>query len=285
VIEFGQSAAQVYVPDGIDEQQALQRCTHMGVGAHQDDLEIMAFHGVLECIDSSDNWFCGVTCTSGVGGPRKEGFEDLAPGEVGALRNEEQNKAADLGCYGAMVQLNHSSSDVKGGDKSNVIADLYEVLCRVQPAVVYTHNPADKHDTHVGVMIATLQAIRKMRPEKRPERLYGCEVWRDLDWLNDKEKICLDVSGHDELAADLINCHGSQVTTAKRYDLATIGRRRANATYSDSHSNTPEEFVTYAMDLSPLIQDDTMSLQDFVAAKLQLFEESVMKTLTNQLRG
>jgi LmbE family N-acetylglucosaminyl deacetylase len=284
VIEFGQTAAQLFVPDGMDKQRALQRCTHMGIGAHQDDLEIMAFHGVLECYGNSDNWFTGVTCTNGFGGPRKEGLEDLAPEEIGALRNEEQNKAADLGCYGAMVQLNYASSDVKGGDKSDVIADLYEILCAARPAVVYTHNPADKHDTHLGVTIAILHAIRRMPIENRPGKLYGCEVWRDLDWLRDDDKACLDVSGNDELAASLINCHESQVTTAKRYDLATIGRRRANATYSDSHSNTPEEFVTYAMDLSPLMRDDGMSLQEFVAGKVRGFEQSVMNALGSQLR-
>ena len=284
MIEFGQSVAQLYVPDGMDEQRALQRCTHLGVGAHQDDLEIMAFHGVLECFDSSDNWFCGVTCTNGVGGPRKEGLENLAPEEVGALRNEEQNTAADLGCYGAMVQLNYASSDVKGRDKSDVMADLFEILCAASPAVVYTHNPADKHDTHVGAMIATLHAIRRMPVGQRPKLFYGCEVWRDLDWLNDDEKVRLDTSGNDQLAAALINCHASQITSAKRYDLATQGRRQANATYFDSHGYTPEAYVTHAMDLSPLILDDALSLQDFVAGKVRGFEQSVMSTLASQLR-
>jgi LmbE family N-acetylglucosaminyl deacetylase len=285
VIKFGQSAAELYVPDGIDGQSALHRSTHLGVGAHQDDLEIMAFHGVMECFGSSDKWFCGVTCTNGVGGPRKEGLENLAPDEVGALRNEEQNKAADLGRYGAMVQLNYASSDVKGRDKSDLIADLYKILCAVRPAVVYTHNPADKHDTHVGVMIATLHAIRGMPADSRPKKLFGCEVWRDLDWLSDHEKVRLDASGNDELAAALINCHASQVTPAKRYDLATIGRRRANATYSDSHSNILEKNVTHAMDLSPLILDDTLNLQDFLAEKIHDFEQSVVNTLIKQLPG
>jgi LmbE family N-acetylglucosaminyl deacetylase len=280
---FTHPEARLYVPDGFEKEGALRRCTHMGIGAHQDDLEIMAFHGVLECFDNPGNWFCGVTCTDGSGGPRKQGLEHLEPGEVGALRNEEQDKAAKLGQYGAMVQLNYSSKDVKNEDKSDVIADLYELLLAVQPRVIYTHNPADKHDTHVGVVIAALEAIRKMPAEQRPGKLYGCEVWQDLDWLNDKEKIRLDTSGNDTLAAALINCHASQVTPAKRYDLATLGRRRANATYSDSHGNTPEKFVTHAMDLSPLIFDEKLSLRDFVAGKIRGFEQSVLNTLASQL--
>ena len=281
---FRHPKTRLYVPDGLETEQALRRCSHMGIGAHQDDLEIMAFHGVLECFDSPDNWFCGVTCTDGTGGPRKQDLEHLAPGEVGSLRNEEQNKAAKLGQYGAMVQFNYSSKDVKNKDKSDVIADLHDLLSAVQPRVVYTHNPADKHDTHVGVVIAALQAIRKLPVRQRPGKLYGCEVWQDLDWLNDDEKVRLDVSGNDRLAEALIVCHSSQLTPAKRYDLATIGRRRANATYSDSHGNTPEAYVTHAMDLSPLILDDSLSLQDFVAEKVRKFEKMVMNTLVNQLR-
>jgi len=276
--------ARLYVPDGLETERALRRCSHMGIGAHQDDLEIMAFHGVLECFDSTDNWFCGVTCTDGTGGPRKQDLEHLAPGEVGALRNKEQDKAAELGQYGAMVQLNYSSMDVKNKDKSDLIADLHELLSAMQPRVVYTHNPADKHDTHVGVVIAALQAIRKIPVGQRPSKLYGCEVWQDLDWLNDDEKVRLDASGNDQLAVALINCHASQVTPAKRYDLATIGRRRANATYSDSHGNIPEAYVTHAMDLSPLILDDALNLQDFVAERIRGFEQSVMNTLASQLR-
>jgi LmbE family N-acetylglucosaminyl deacetylase len=256
----------------------------MGIGAHQDDLEIMAFHGVLECFDNPNNWFCGVTCTDGTGGPRKKELEHLTPEEVGALRNEEQDKAAKLGQYGAMIQLNCASKDIKNIDKSGVVASLYDLLSAVQPRVVYTHNPADKHDTHVGVAIAALQAIRKMPFGRRPSKFYGCEVWQDLDWLHDDEKVRLDVGGNDQLAEELINCHASQVTPAKRYDLATIGRRRANATYFDTHGYTPEAYVTHAMDLSPLILDDALSLQDLVAEKIRGFELSVMNALVNQLR-
>jgi LmbE family N-acetylglucosaminyl deacetylase len=282
---FGHSKARIFVPGGAKADIALQRCSHMGIGAHQDDLEIMAFHGVLSCYDNPDDWFCGVTCTDGTGGPRKEGLEQFSPEEVGALRNQEQDNAAELGQYGAMIQLNYSSQVLKSKVKSDVVASLYDLLSAVQPRVVYTHNPADKHNTHVSVAVATLEAIRQLPIVQRPSELYGCEVWQDLDWLNDDEKVRLDVSGNNELAEALINCHDSQITPAKRYDLATLGRRRANATYSDSHSNTPGVYVTHAMDLSQLILDDEISLQDFVAGKIHDFKRSVVNTLASQMQG
>ena len=35
-----------YVPDGSDLSSALARTTHLAIGAHQDDLEIFAYHGI-----------------------------------------------------------------------------------------------------------------------------------------------------------------------------------------------------------------------------------------------
>ncbi len=54
---FSHPAAAVYVPDGAAYPAALARCTHLGIVAHQDDLEFMALHGILECHGSRDKWF------------------------------------------------------------------------------------------------------------------------------------------------------------------------------------------------------------------------------------
>ena len=62
------STAEIFVPDGQPVGQALKRITHLGIGAHQDDLEFMAFHGILECYASNTRWFGGVTCAKGTKG-------------------------------------------------------------------------------------------------------------------------------------------------------------------------------------------------------------------------
>ena len=36
-------AAQIFIPDGIPEEEALSRTTDLCIAAHQDDIEIMAF--------------------------------------------------------------------------------------------------------------------------------------------------------------------------------------------------------------------------------------------------
>jgi hypothetical protein len=65
-MKLHQSNGAVFVPDGQPVGKALKRITHLGIGAHQDDLEFMAFHGILACFASDEQkWFGGVTCTNG----------------------------------------------------------------------------------------------------------------------------------------------------------------------------------------------------------------------------
>ena len=51
--------SEAFVPDGAPLSTALARTTHLGIGAHPDDLEIMACHGILECYRNNDRWFTG----------------------------------------------------------------------------------------------------------------------------------------------------------------------------------------------------------------------------------
>ena len=135
---------------------ALGRITHLGIGAHHDDLEFMAFHGILECFANDHKWFGGVTCTNGAGSSRTGAYEKFTDEQMMAVRRNEQNNAATIGQYAVMLQLDYPSSAVKSPTDPVLKNDLKEILAATKPDVVYTHNPADKHDTHVGVVVAAL---------------------------------------------------------------------------------------------------------------------------------
>jgi hypothetical protein len=53
-MQLNKPAADIFVPDGMEPAAALARTTHLCVSAHQDDIEIMAYHGVSECFGRSD---------------------------------------------------------------------------------------------------------------------------------------------------------------------------------------------------------------------------------------
>ena len=64
-----------------------------------------------------------------------------------------------------------------------------------------------------------------------------------------------DCSVQTNLQAALLGVFDSQVSGGKRYDLATMGRRLANATYFASHDIDNATGLAYAMDLTPLVED------------------------------
>jgi LmbE family N-acetylglucosaminyl deacetylase len=279
VIEFQRDTAQLFVPDGAPAGEALARTTHLAVAAHQDDLEIMAFDGILACFGRADRWFCGVVVTDGGGSPRDGLYARYTDAEMRAVRRNEQKKAAVVGEYGAQVLLDYPSAAVKDAANRAPVEEIALLLKLARPEVVYTHNLADKHDTHVAVALRVLQAARGLPEAERPGHVYGCEVWRDLDWLVDADKTVFDVSAHDSLQAALLGVFDSQICGGKRYDLATMGRRRSNATYYASHDADVAAGMIFAMDLTPLIRDPALSVPAYLQAFIQRFSQEVQERL------
>jgi LmbE family N-acetylglucosaminyl deacetylase len=247
----------------------------MAFGAHQDDLEIMAFDGILNCFQRNDKWFCGVVVTNGSGSPRDDLYKAYTDEEMQVVRRKEQKKAAVVGEFGAQVLLDYPSSAVKDGGNREPVEDLVSLLQATRPEVVYTHNLVDKHDTHVGVTLKVIEAIRSLPPDERPKRLYGCEVWRDLDWLADADKVVFDVSAHENLQAALLGVFDSQICGGKRYDLATMGRRRAHATYHESHGTDVATGMTFAMDLTPLVKDADQDVLAYAQTYIERLAQDV----------
>ncbi len=229
------------------------KTTHLAIGAHQDDIEIMAQHGILTCFDHSDLTFSAVVCADGAGSPRKGIYEKYTDDQMMVVRAEEQNKAAKIGNYGQMISLKYPSNFIKDLTDQRLTENIKNVIKELKPQVIYTHNPADKHDTHVAVCLRTIEALKEIN--YKPEAFYGCEVWRGLDWLQDEDKVALDVSGHPALRAALLGVYDSQIDGGKRYDVATLGRFAANATFYESHHTDHSEALSYAMNLLPLLEE------------------------------
>jgi LmbE family N-acetylglucosaminyl deacetylase len=266
-VNFSNPGADIFVPDAsVTPEDALGRVTHLCIGAHQDDIEIMAQSGISDCLGNSGKAFGGVVVTNGAGSPRSGSFAAFTDEQMLAVRREEQREAARLGQYSIQLQLSHPSADVKRSGHPGVAADLEAIFSGCRAEVVYLHNPADKHDTHVAVLLRCLEAIRSLPPERRPARVLGCEVWRDLDWLPDADKVALDAGRNPDLARRLLAVFDSQISGGKRYDLAAIGRRAANATFHTSHATDSVAGITWAIDLTPVTRDGGPSIRDFTAA-------------------
>lgn len=276
-MRFSRTDADVFLPGGGDPADVLARTTHLAIVAHQDDLEFLAYHGIAECHGRDDRSFTGVVVTDGRGSPRSGPFAGMTDDQMVELRRDEQRRAAEIGKYGLVVQLAHPSADVKSGEAA-VIDDLAAIFDACRPQVLYTHNPADRHDTHVAVLLRTLAAAGRVGPDERPKRVLGCEGWGDLDWLTREHRVELPVEPHGALASDLVAVFQSQIAGGKRYDLAVEGRRRAHATFGASHTVDSVEGIILAMDLTQLFRDDS-DPQNFIEAQIDALRSDACERL------
>jgi LmbE family N-acetylglucosaminyl deacetylase len=277
--------ADIFVPDGSALETALARTTHLAIGAHPDDLEIFSYSGIADCYGRTDRWYSGVVVTDGGGSSRTGPYQDLSDEAMKVQRRDEQRQAAVIGAYSVQIQLAHPSVRVKDRTVTEVVDDLEVVLRATRPEVLYLHNPADKHDTHVAVLGRCLSALRRLPLNERPRQVYGCEVWRDLDWMIDADKQALDAGGHPEVAAALLKVFDSQISGGKRYDMAALGRRLAHATFFESHATDKSQALIWAMDLTPLVRDDALSLAEFTRAFIDRFARDVAGRLDRYAGG
>ena len=274
-MEFNRSDANVFVPDGIAMPEALERTTHLCIGAHPDDQEFMAYHGIVECFQQKDKWFGGVVVTNGSGSARSGPYTTYSDEDMMRVRRVEQYKAATVGEYSCQIQLAYSSADVKDPGCTAVFEDLVQIVEVAKPDIVYLHNPTDKHDTHVAVMLRSLAALRALAKDHCPSLVIGCEGWRSLDWVNDDEKLVLDVDRHRNLLASVTGVFDSQISGGKRYDTANMGRQSGNATFFQSHETDESAALSWGIDLTPLVLNADLAVTEYAAAFIDRFKQDV----------
>lgn len=286
----------------------------MAIGAHQDDIEIMALDGIFKG-QSKDASFTAVVLADGAGCPKNQKYANLSPIEIMELRIGEQKKASEIGRYNALYLLKKSSKEIKeqglalsftdsgktwltkaesqnaedkkpvtenqsGVAENEIVQQIRQILLK-NPKLdtLYIHNLCDKHPTHVSAAKLALFAVLSLPFECRPQRVVGCEVWRSLDWLNDEDKVVFNLD-NPKLAQQLLAVYESQ-NSAKSYDLGAKGRRLANATFGESHSQNDASEIWLGMDLTALILPNAPSVSDFLKDKIRNFEISVLANYKN----
>ena len=114
----------------------------------------MAFHGILACFGVPDKHFMGVVVTDGAGSPRDGIYASYTDEQMRAVRKHGTEESSLRRRVSAVAFLDHPSSAVKNPGNAGPKEDLKALLSAMRPEVVYTHNLADKHDTHVSVASA-----------------------------------------------------------------------------------------------------------------------------------
>jgi LmbE family N-acetylglucosaminyl deacetylase len=270
----------ITVPDAMPQSDGLSRTTHLAIGAHPDDVEIIGIEGISKCYQSETDWFTGIVVTNGAGSLRSGRYTSASDEEMIAVRQQEQSAAAEIGRYAAVVQMACESSQLQGDINESVVAMLQNVLEQARPHTVYLHSPVDRHITHIGVCMHALEALRRLNEKDLPVRIWGVEVWRSMDWVDAGQRVLLDVSGGKELQGRLLGQYQSQLVKGKRYDIALAGRNIANATLASEDAIDTIESACFALDLNSLVGKNPISIGEYLEDLLGRFSNDLKTKLS-----
>lgn len=278
---FERHDAEMYIPDKVSQETAMARSDIMAICAHPDDIEVIAVPGILKAYGHGGLRFFGVVATNGVGSMRSVDYADRSYLEMRELRIEEQKEAARLGQYSGLALLNYESGEVKDVTFTDIDTDLVHLIKEIRPEEIYLHNPFDRHDTHIAVCLRSIAALRAVVAETgwMPERVYGCEHWRGLDWLVHSDRVALPVNDPEHITDQLLTVYQSQMVGIRRFDQAVRGRRIVNATYQEGYARGNESEVAYAVDLLPLVEDPTIRVADYVRHTVDRFRADIVSRL------
>ena len=199
--------------------------------------------------------------------------------EMRAVRRTEQKKAAFVGEYAAAgVFLDYPSlrsrtppSRPGGGHKA---ADR-----RGRPEIVYTHNLATSTTRtsrwRCGRSPPSAGCRRKTAAASFTAARCGAVStgWRTTT------RWCSHSTSARTSPWRCVGVFDSQIAGGKRYDMATMGRRRANATYYESHAVDAGQSMNFAMDLTPLIQDDKLDANKYVQRYIEHLAQDVSQRI------
>ncbi|HRR89402.1 MAG TPA: PIG-L family deacetylase [Eubacteriales bacterium] len=264
---------EVYIPEHAVKTPDLA----MAIVAHQDDAEIMFASYIVDAYFDKIISFSAVVLTDGKGSARSGEYKNFADDEMKEVRKKEQKAAADIGRYESLFLLDFSSAELKKNPAAAAF-EIKKILLEKRPKIVLLHNPFDKHPTHAACLKASLLALLEIKDEYSPKQAVAGEAWRGLDWLPEKYKLAKGGKRGFRLQRRLLAAFESQIAGGKRYDLAAEGRRRANATFGESHSVDDFPEVSLFLDLTKVVKGE-IPLQSFVREVLEEFSKDVMKNL------
>ncbi|MGI6680496.1 MAG: PIG-L deacetylase family protein [Bdellovibrionota bacterium] len=271
-MKFHNSNVDVFFPK--NNEQDIIDVDFLAIGAHQDDIEIMSFPPILEAYHS-DKKFGAITCTDGAGSPSSGPYASYTREEMIECRKQEERNAAKLGDYAFLIQLGYTSREAMAKETNDFLSkDIEQVILKYRPKKIYTHNPFDKHKTHLAVYCATMKALHNISDQYKPAKVLGGECWRDLDWIPDGIKENASIGNDITLLEILLGTYQSQIASGKRYDKAAIARLQANSTYADPYSLDKSNYVSCFLDLTSVALKE-ISTKDYVDKILNNFSSEV----------
>lgn len=258
-------------------RRAIAGVTHVVIGAHPDDVEVGAGPAIGHCFEQDQSGLLAVVLTDGRNPPKSGPYRDLGPAEMGQLRTREQRDAAQIGKYRAAVQLCYSSEQLRT-ERDLIAADLAALISATRCTDLWSHHFLDRHPTHVASAARTLDAVRLLDDDRRPDRWLGMEVWGSIDALPCSVLEEFDVSEHEALLDAVLGVFESQ-NRSKNYPRGVRGRYMAHATFRKSHEENSGSLLCLAVKLHRLLTEHGLTPETWTREVLRLAQEDTLQRL------
>ncbi len=191
----------------------------LGVGAHPDDLEILA-GGTLANYAAQGHQVFMAVATDG-----SAGHAVIPPDELVEIRKQElQASAATIGAQVKWV----GEPDEFLFHNHDTRMKFIEVIRWANPQVIITHNPDDYHPDHrvtsdlvfAAAFVATIPNIRTAAPP--PDAMAAIFYMDSLAGVNFQPEFVVDITDTYEKKIEMMKCHDSQVTWLLDHDAIDI---------------------------------------------------------------
>ncbi|MDF1678813.1 MAG: 6-phosphogluconolactonase, partial [Legionellaceae bacterium] len=257
----------------------LEKTTQLGVGAHPDDVEIMAGPDMLA---AKDTWLTLVVTDGAATSNTLNGdYAKYSPEALTNMRQAEQRKAAKRANV-PLIICKFPTAAIAGDMGTETLDDAKKTMSSLVQAMpnlttVIGHQPSDVHDTHIRVLALQVHALRTLSDmQLKGITVLGREVWGLMLAIEARlrKKLVMTEAELDEWA-ELIAVYESQIAGQGRdYSLTTIERARGNAGYqTHPHGANPPVGLLLALDLTDLVYDKKLCVSQFEARLLRELEK------------
>ena len=233
------------------------------IAPHPDD-DVLGAGGTMAAASLQGKGVFTVYVTDGRGSPRKD--SSISDDEM-ARRREEEAKASlkKIGATGGFF-LRKRSQEIQGQREEKVKEELRNIFQLLLPAEIFLPAPYERHLTHQRCCRLTIEAIRSAG-ELSP-RLYGYSLWGSF-W-GEKVREIRDITIFIQKKVEAVLTHTSQIDY-KNYHQGILGKNNYEAIFWESHELGKASFVEMFLDMTALVTDQDLTLQEFIRQDMEAF--------------
>jgi LmbE family N-acetylglucosaminyl deacetylase len=240
------------------------------ISPHPDD-DVLGAGGVMIEAAEKGRAVFSVTVTDGRSSPRQG--PPISDEDLVVLRQKESMAALKVtGAAGGFYFLKRSS-ELEGEGGRGVAGDLRDLFESLLPSEVFLPAPYERHRTHIRCTRLAVEALRSSAGP-RPS-LWGYSLWGNF--FGGKKRVARDITPFIRKKVEAVLAHTTQIGY-KNYQQGILGKNNSEAIFWESQEAQKATFVETFLDMSELLEQKDLSLEDFIRQDVEAFIRAFLGT-------